>query len=95
MTDPVARDSLAALLHEHRLCHSDWCSGPQHHENAADALLAAGVLPADTLAKVRAEIAALRRKDRVYVEEDDYVSGFGDAHDAVLAILDRAIGGEK
>src|SRR3990167_1038943 len=55
MTDPVARDRLAALLREDVTYWEDRLA--QHPEDAtvwADRLLAAGVLPPDTLAKVRA-----------------------------------------
>jgi hypothetical protein len=65
MTDPVARDRLAALLREQfddtvRLnvgFQSD--PPPSYWLDQVDRLLAAGVLPPDTLAKVRAEVRAL------------------------------------
>jgi hypothetical protein len=44
----------------------------------------------DLLAHIDALAAAVRgiqHKRPIYVEENDYVSGFGDAKDAVLAIL--------
>ena len=88
MTDPVARDRLAALLHDSFLgtrCGLDYPEAL----TLADRLLAAGVLPPDTLAKVRAEIE--RELALVVTHEPrDFEAGCAAAYNFVLSLLPPA-----
>ena len=100
MTDPVARDRLAALLDDAAM--AAWLDhlnpqAPWPMDSMlfiADRLLAAGVLPPDTLAKVRAEVEA----EHLFVGADagatmrmSEVERARNYRARVLATLDRAL----
>ena len=96
MTDPVARNRLAALLNDAAM--AAWLDhlnpqAPWPMDSmlfVADYLLAAGVLPPDALARVRAEIEA-HGTTTSRGPNFEWIEGHEEMRAAVLAILDGGL----